>query len=253
MKNLIIYFSGTGNTKILASEFALRTNSEYFSIESAIDFKNKIVENDIITLCFPIHLSSCPMIMVDFMLKYKEEFKGKNVISLATQQFFSGDGALSIRDYLEDINIIYAEHFNMPSNIVNAPVYSKLTRGDIDKSLIKVRKKLDRVVNDLKSNNTVVRGNNKFSYQLGLGQRKAFVKKNRRRDTEVLINDSCILCDNCVKHCPTKNLVNDGERIVNDTYCTLCYRCVNICPKQCISVIGSTKPYYQYYVMDKVI
>ncbi len=220
MKNLIIYFSGTGNTKILAREFALRVNSESFSIESDVDFKSKIIESEIVTLCFPIHLSSCPMILVDFMLKYKEEFRGKDVISFATQQFFSGDGALSIRDYLEDINIIYAEHFNMPSNIVNAPVYSKLTRGDIDKSLVKVRKKLDRVVSDLNASKIVVRGDNKFSYQLGLGQRKAFIKKNKTRSTKVLIDETCILCDKCVKHCPTKNLVNDGESIINDTYCT---------------------------------
>lgn len=253
MNNVVIYFSGTGNTKILANEFAKRIQVDCYSIENGVNFSSIISACDVITICFPIHLSSCPMIMADFLLKYQEEFKGKDIISLATQQFFSGDGALSIRPYLEDVNIIYAKHFNMPSNIVDVPVYSTLTKGNIDKSIVKVRMQLDKVAEDIANNRLSICGKGKLSYQLGMIQRRSFIKYNNKRDIKVAISKECILCDKCVMCCPTKNLVNDKKQIINDSYCTLCYRCVNICPRNAISVFGKHKPYFKYYVIDKEI
>lgn len=139
---IIIYFSGTGNTKFLVKNFGKMMNCQSYSIEEHVDFKKLISQNKTICLCYPIHCSLAPIIFRKFIKNLSEEFKGKKLIIFCSQQFFSGDGARSITDLLEDIDVIYAQHFNMPNNITSLPLFYNLTKMDKKKSLYKTYIKL---------------------------------------------------------------------------------------------------------------
>ncbi len=247
-KGLVLYFSGTGNSKYVAQKFANEMDFNCYSIEDDVDFANVILNSELVTLCYPIHLSSAPIIFVDFIKKYNSYLSKKKLVVFCTQQFFSGDGARSIVEYIDNANVVYAKHFNMPNNIVNIPVYSIMTRRNIDKAITKVDKDISIAVSHIKNNVIKKQGFNKISIKLGIGQRKEFYERYKIRNVKAKVSKDCILCNACVKKCPTKNLKQRKGKIVNNhsSYCTMCMRCVNICPTRAITVLFHNKPKYQY-------
>lgn len=93
MKMVIIYFSGTGNSKYIAEKFADKMKIEAHSIEETIDFKSIFDKTDTIAVCYPIYGSCVTLIMREFVKKYMQFFESKKLIIFCTQMLFSGDGA----------------------------------------------------------------------------------------------------------------------------------------------------------------
>ncbi len=137
--------------------FSKRTDSKCFSIEENIDFENYISKTKIVVFAYPIYGSCVPLIMRNFVYKYKEKLNGKKLIILVTQNLFSGDGARVFTDLLKGINyeVIYAEHFNMPNNICNISFYPLSSSKKSRKYIIDAHKKIDKIINNL--NNGVIK------------------------------------------------------------------------------------------------
>ena len=135
---LMLYFSGTGNSKYIANLFSKKVNAKCYSIEENIDFKKEIKRHNTIAFCYPIYASNVPRIMREFVSKYVEELKDKKLIIFCTQLFFSGDGARVFTDLLPKGygEVIYAEHFNMPNNICNIKIFP-IKNGEETKKYIK--------------------------------------------------------------------------------------------------------------------
>ncbi len=243
---VVIYFSGTGNTRFIAKRFSREMGCDSYSIEEDVDFGKIISESDTIALCYPIHFSQAPLFFMDFIKKHKKQFKGKKIISLCSQQFYSGDGARSIVDLLEDVEVIYAEHFNMQNNITCMPTYYKLTKINNKRCLKHTCKKIKKISKDINNKRIKLKGFNEFSKSLGKTQHLSSESLENKQKKAVKIRETCVLCEKCVKRCPTCNLAVNNNKIVSSNKCTFCMRCVNICPKKSISVLlhGDVKEQY---------
>ena len=246
---VVLYFSGTGNTKYIAKKFANKMGVKSYSIELDNNFEQLISRNDTITFCYPIYGSCVPKIMRMFVEKYKKLLNNKRIIILITQMMFSGDGARVFTDLLDGVRyeVIYAEHFNMPLNIPNIPVIDVKNGEKLKKRIEKADKKLDKICKDI--NNKVIkkRGFNKFSKVVGAKlQRDAFEKMEEKTKNPVKISDNCILCLKCVRVCPMNNLFLNNGKIEQKETCTLCDRCMNKCPKKAITVLCHGKVREQY-------
>lgn len=249
---VVIYFSGTGNSEFVAKRFGKITNSKCFSIEEDVDFTKIIKNNKTITLCFPIHFSRSPVMFQEFLLKYKNEFSGKNIISFATQQAYSGDGAMSVSYILDNVSMIYAEHFNMQNNITSIPIYYKLTKRNNKRCLIKTDQKLRKIAKEILENKVNLKGSSDFGQYLGKTQQMSEDNINNKRSTAVKISNSCISCNKCVRECPTLNLENIDGKICTKDKCTFCVRCVNVCPTKAITVLLHGKVDEQYDIRGLV-
>ncbi len=249
---VVIYFSGTGNTKFIAKKFGKEMKCKSYSIEEDVNFSEIISENSTIALCYPIHFSQAPLLFMDFVGKYKNEFRGKKIISLCSQQFFSGDGARSITDLLEDVEVIYAEHFNMQNNITCMPIYYKLTKRNNRRCLKNTCNKIKVVAKDINNNKVKLKGFNNFSKSMGTTQHISPESIKQKQMKAVKVRESCVLCEKCVKCCPTSNLSQVSGKIVSDNKCTFCMRCINICPKKSISVLLHGNVKEQYFIADKI-
>lgn len=249
---VIIYFSGTGNSEFVAKRFGKITNCKAYSIEENVDFSKIIGNNKIITLCFPIHFSRSPIFFQEFLVKHKEDFSGKKIISFATQQAYSGDGAKSVSYVLDNVEVIYAEHFNMQNNITSMPLYYKLTKRNNKRCLIKTNQKLRFIANEVLADRRKLKGFSKFGELIGKTQNMGDDTIVEKRKNAVKINKDCILCNKCVMECPTNNLENIDSLICSNDSCTFCVRCVNICPKKAITVLIHGKVKEQYDIRNIV-
>lgn len=245
---LILYFSGTGNSKYIASLFSNKMKATCYSIEENIDFTRNIKNHDTIAFCYPIYGSYVPRIMRDFVTKNKENLKNKKLIIFCTQLMFSGDGARAFTDLLPDGygEVIYAEHFNMPNNICNVKIFPIKNGEKTTKYIKSAQSKMDRVCNDIKNGKVKKRGFNKVSNIMGRSQSAYWPDIEQKNKSSVNVDDDCIKCGLCVKLCPMKNLGLGNNKIMQNDDCILCYRCVNACPKKAITVLIHKKPKKQY-------
>ena len=171
---LMLYFSGTGNSKYIANLFSKKVNAKCYSIEENIDFKKEIKRHNTIAFCYPIYASNVPRIMREFVSKYVEELKDKKLIIFCTQLFFSGDGARVFTDLLPKGygEVIYAEHFNMPNNICNIKIFPIKNGEEMKKYIKAAQRKMNRICKDLEKGKVKKRGLNKVSNLIGKSQSK---------------------------------------------------------------------------------
>lgn len=59
MRLLVLYFSGTGNSKFIARQFAAKMGAECHSIEEKTDFKKLFDQVDTVAVVYPIYGDLC--------------------------------------------------------------------------------------------------------------------------------------------------------------------------------------------------
>ena len=243
---VMFYFSATGNSKYIAELFSKNMNAECRSIEENTDFSELIKANEIIGFCYPIYFSRIPRIMREFTGKYINLFGNKKLIIFCTQQILSGDGARAFTDLFPKnySEVIYAEHFFMPSNTF--PITTNTVK--IKKMFNESEQKMQVVCRDIKNNVIKKRGFNILGRALGLIQAPLALPVERKANNSVKINQNCNGCGHCVSICPMNNLVLKDNKITHNHNCTVCYRCVNRCPQKAITVVfhGKVKKQYKY-------
>lgn len=244
---IIVYFSGTGNSRYIAEQFAKRMNINAYSIEEDLEFETIFSKEDTIAVCYPIYGSCVPRIMREFVSRYQTYFKTRKLIIFCTQMLFSGDGARAFARLIPgcDERVIYAEHFLMPNNICNFALFPMTEKEKIKKPQ-KALEKLDLVCSNIQCGIIKKRGWNVFSTLLGKTQNVAYPKIEQQGKGSFCTDESCIGCGLCVKNCPVNNLEMVNGKVVQKENCTLCYRCVNLCPKQSCTVYFHKKPKKQY-------
>ena len=250
---LMLYFSGTGNSKYIAESFSQKIGASCHSIEEEINFTKLIDEHDTIAFCYPIYGSCVPRIMREFVSQHLEKIQYKKLIVFCTQLMFSGDGARAFNDLLPRGygEVIYAEHFNMPNNICNFPIFSVKNGDATTKYLHKAEKKMESVCKHLREGVIKKRGFNSFSKLVGKSQSAFWPEMEEKNKSSVKTDEDCNSCGACVKICPSKNLQLDEKGIVQNNNCIICYRCVNACPQKAITVMGLKKPKTQYKGIKK--
>jgi len=245
---LMLYFSGTGNSKYIAKLFCRNMNAQCHSIEENINFVQLIFSHEKIGFCYPIYGSRVPRIMREFVCRYIECLKDKKIVIFCTQLIFSGDGArvftdMFSRDY---VKVIYAEHFYMPNNVNNLFFLPIENDKIINKKLENAERKMKIVCDNINNRKIIKRGFNIFSRFLGLFQGIFMPMLERKALDNVMVYDKCTLCGLCVSICPMCNFKKLNGKIVTKGNCTMCYRCINKCPENAIAVFLKTKINRQY-------
>lgn len=254
MGMIVLYFSGTGNSEFIAGQFAIKMGAECHSIEERIDFKKLLGLADTVAVVYPIYGSCVPRIMREFVDLHMDEFKAKKLIIFCTQMVFSGDGAKAFARLIPgcEEHILYAEHFNMPNNICNFPLFPMAKKGLVTKPK-KAVKRLDKICRDIRNGVIKKRGWNIFSALLGRTQNVAYPKIEEKARHSFHADASCIKCGLCVRICPMDNLEIVNGQVIQKGNCTICYRCVNACPKQAATVYLKGKPKRQYKGFEKTV
>lgn len=244
---LIFYFSGTGNSKYIATQFALKMDVDCYSIEDDANFAEMLAATDTVAVCYPIYGSCVPRLMREFVAQHRAVLSTKKLIILCTQMMFSGDGAHAFARLLPgcDSHVLYAEHFNMPNNISNFWLFPVRERERIRKKHA-ADKRLERVCRNIQKSIIKRRGWCGFSALLGKLQNTYWLDIAAKQQGSFAADSDCNRCGLCVRRCPVGNLEISGQGIVQKNNCVLCYRCVNLCPQKAATVMLHAKPKAQY-------
>ncbi|MCR1949590.1 EFR1 family ferrodoxin [Clostridium sp. DSM 100503] len=250
MKGLILYFSGSGNTKFIANkieeEFVKNgCDIENHSIEEKINIKN--FEYDYLILGFPKYFEYIPQ---NFM-EYINDNLGMSYKEVKTMIFTTGKDKNKIFfNELEKIllekkyKVIVTKNFKMPDSFIISKNYRNVKNNDLDRIYQSSSNEIkDTVANFLIENYSKEEINN-FKATIMKRLYKFKTKDLYKNSYKFSINSSCDKCNLCVKVCPTRNIEYIGDDIKFRDNCIMCCRCMSCCPKN--AILYKNKKYPQY-------
>ena len=250
MKGIILYFSGTGNTKFIANKVCEEFNKngceiDIYSIEEKIELKN--LSYDYLILGFPKYFEYIPKIFIEYL----EDNLYASPKEIKTMIFSTGkDKAKIYYNELEkkllkkNYKVIVTKNVQMPDSYTLAKGYKKNTPKDLREILDSSLSEIKSVVVNFLTENYMKEDINEFSAALYKTINKLKTKDLYKNSIRFSVNLNCDKCNLCVNICPTENIENIGGEIMFRDNCIMCCRCVNACHKN--SIMYNEKEHTQY-------
>ena len=245
---MIVYFSGTGNSRAVAELLGHTLGEKIEFISPALD---RTDEERVIWVC-PIYSWGLPPVVVEAINGAKCHSHSKHYL-VATHGDDLGNAHRRWRRIIEakGHDAVAAYSVTMPNTYVSLPFFD-VDSADVEKAKlaampgrvaeIAVRIEAEERVDD------VVRGafpGLKSAVIYPVFKRYALSAKS------FTVNDSCISCGICARGCPTHNITQtDGHPSWSDN-CAGCLGCYHICPTHAINRGSATRHKGQYHYPNR--
>lgn len=239
MKAIIIYFTGTGNTRFLADKIndKLEENS-YCTTTFSIDSESKPIslnKYDLIIFSYPIYAFNTPIIFDKYIKKLKLPANKKYIIAKQSGEPLSlnNSSSYSLIKKIQKAkgNFLGEYHFLLPYNI-----HFRYVDNFVKELLNYDEKLLDILIYELNHN---IKREFKKNYLYALN---SFIFKIQRLGGPVnsyfykVDYNKCIHCNKCMNNCPTKSIELKNNKYKFKPTCIMCMRCSFSCPKDAINI-----------------
>ena len=214
---MILYFSGTGNTRWVAQQIAEAVGEQLLYIPDLIkegNYQLTLKADERLGICFPTHGWQPPRIVREFIRKMTISGieKPRFCWALTTCGDSAGEAMTILNKELEKKRMKAESLFSviMPESYVCLPfmytprLYSYVIGGYFNKKMVTDRK---------------------FTVD----------------------SDVCIKCGKCVKVCPVDNIEGTPPVWMHSGKCTSCLACYHYCPVHAINFGKITRKRDQYY------
>lgn len=239
MKIGIFYFSGTGNTKLIA-----KIVKQELKIHNHIVVMHKIEEllrekipfdtkhYDMVGIGYPVHALNAPKLIYHFIQTLAND-AGKRVFLFKTagDPLWKGGPTSLLRKHLKkkEFDVFFEFLEIMPANVVVS----------YDEKLVKQLYQLAEI--DTRNQVQIFLAGQRSLQKLGFfktifsllfstmeSQGVKFVGKCFR------VSSACTNCGSCILACPMQNIIRKNDRIKFKFKCSLCMRCIYSCPANAI-------------------
>jgi ferredoxin len=247
----LYYFSGTGNTFLIANAIkdeleSLDHNVELIGIEKADP--TKISSTKVIGFGFPIAIHSTYPFVREFIeqIKMDASFRIFAFATMAGTKSGIFNYFLNLRKQL-GFTILGIENFRMPNNFFPKSIDSISNEERVEESLIQARmfarSLVDSTQEELKKD-FVSRIYNPISHLKGMW---SMVRKIYPFSVDY---EKCSKCNLCIHNCPVKNITRRESQIIFEDRCELCMRCISYCPQHAIFVPEKDYQLYQRNIQE---
>lgn len=243
MNIAIFYFSGTGNTRMVARKYceSFTANGNLCTLfELPLKRQIDITEFDLVGFGYPIHSFNAPQIVLQFAKTLpKRKIKKGETPKRAFIFKSSGEpvkmsrvSSLKLTDILKKRGLYVANEYQyvMPYNMIFRHTdHQAYVMWETAKKLIP----LDCA--------DILKGTERREKKMPLGRFLAWVLRIEHGGAHIIgagykATDECIGCGMCANNCPTDNIkMKDGKPNFGNK-CLICARCSFNCPKDCIKI-----------------
>ena len=257
---MIFYFSGTGNTRWVATQIAEAIGEELFYIPDLIRenrYEFEVKEGERIGFCFPTHGWQVPRIVRDFIKQLVLPNKTSNFCWALTTCGDNVGEAMTILNKELALKGLEAETLfsvMMPETYVCLP-FMKTDPEDKERWKIKnAQHQLHHIISIVKDRKRGIEELDKgptprlYSYVIGgYFNKRMITDKKFTVDSEV-----CIKCGKCQKVCPVDNISGTPPEWIHNGRCTCCLACYHYCPVHAINYGKITRKREQYFFNKRV-
>jgi ferredoxin len=262
MNSEIYYFSGTGNSLVVARDIAEKINGTLISIPGRM--KEEIIkpDADLIGLVFPVFYatndSGIPLIVERFVNKL-ENLGSKYIFAVCTCGYMPGTTIENLGKAIASRGGKLAAGFTLRMTAKN------ISEKKHQKMRIERKKKIEAIsdyVNNRREGKFETRGWLRkiilaplralekpiFMYRyrrLSSTFKKSFKDLIPLADRSFRSNNNCTGCGTCTRVCPVNNIKLVDDKPVWLHHCENCYACYAWCPKN--AVCGDIVSYNDWY------
>lgn len=233
----IYWFSGTGNTLLIAERIQKTLESRGFVVHREMikrDMTIDLQDHHDIGIVVPVAVQSTYPLVWDF-IKALPQGEGRSVFLADTLEMYSGGivGPMKVMLEAKNYKCLGAKEFRMPSSMETHPVKAKLESRSIPKRL----KAVDQFVKSLIDGKTKWADTSAFSEKMkAIGDDRAIWTQTSQRIT--VSHEDCILCGACERQCPMQAIRIQEQVKIDHESCIACMRCGNYCPKNAFRLSG---------------
>lgn len=244
MKNVIYYFTGTGNSLKVAKDIAESLeDTELVRITHDLKIDEEPVQCDRVGLVTPVYMGSLPFMVQEFLEKLKVNHNAY-IFIVATCGGSEGIALEEARNILSKNNVSVSAGFSfrLPAN--NQTSYAPKSTSKQQRLFKNYDLKINHTIEKINNFSIVKIGNSAIMgkiYKLGA---KYF--NPRESDVNFYSEESCKGCGACAKMCPARNIIIENGKPTWLHRCERCSACLQFCPYQSIQFKQKTKKWGRY-------
>lgn len=254
---MILYFSGTGNTKWAATALSEKTGEKLIDITDVAntDVSYKLEEGERLGFCFPVHGWRPPLIVRKFIKRLSViNPEGHYCYALCT----TGDNVGEAIDIFEKDLGKKGIHLDGAFSLIMPESYVGLPFMDVD-TPEKEKQKKRKAAEDLERFAEMITERKKGIRDLVIGRwpkinsrliGSCFVKYLITDKPFYVAEDKCIKCGKCAEACPVNDIIwskGSMPKWKHNGSCLSCFACYHHCPKHAIEYGKRTKNKGQYF------
>jgi ferredoxin/flavodoxin len=248
MKNVVFYFSGTGNCLKVAKELsAALSDTGLYSMGNA-GVPAIGADTQSVGFVYPTYFWGMPAAVQRFAKALRpEELRGKYLYAIIT---YGGSPVNALRGFAalmkrRGLPIAYGVTLQMCSNYVL--MYDM--KQDVASAAAASDAALRPIVSDI-----AARRENKIGHSLFLANiiNKNFTRSAPGKDRGYRISDACTGCGLCAQICPVSNIRMENGKPVYAHHCEVCVACIQYCPARAIDFKDATQKRGRYHHPDIV-
>lgn len=246
---MILYFSGTGNSRYAARRLAEQLKDEAVSINTYLkEEKQGVFESSRpYVFVMPTYAWQMPRVVVSF-LKNARLSGSRKAYFVLTCGGSVGNAAETARRLCEEKGLVFQglEPVVMPDNyLVMFPVPG---REECRRMVEKAVPVLDGLAALIGEDKPFSRRKAGLVGRLESGPVNALFYRYQISPKKFRVKESCVGCGKCAQLCPLNNVHLENSRPQWGDHCTHCMACISVCPVQAIEYGKGTEGKNRYYL-----
>lgn len=272
MSIVIYYFSGTGNSYVVAKEIAQKVQADLVSIPKVVDMETVQTDAECIGIVFPSYLaalSGLPLIVERFVKKIAQ-IEAKRIFAVCTCGGYECVNALQplhnlkrlIRTCGGQLSAAYSTRLPM-NNLDYDHIPIPITR-DHEVIIQQCHMKIDDICDHiLKKKGTKYKiAKNLFNVMMKplyklmqpsvmnslkekakepMDTKRKYVELIPLTDKSIVVDEKCTGCGTCAKICPAHNIKIVASKPEFQHQCEMCFACDEWCPANAIHHWGRSE------------
>lgn len=249
---MILYFSGTGNTKYVANLLAKELDDVVIDLLTSIkDDKPVTFKSETpFVLCFPSYIMNIPVFIKKFLQNVTLE-GSKYVYSVITCASESGIASLSIKEIVENKGKTYYGNCDvvMANNYVVNTRFNSTPDNEIKFCIKEAKIDVKRIAMFISNTHSFKLKKVSFVKKLMIKTVESVYVKTGQSSEPFHNNGKCISCGKCVSLCHVNKIHFDASKHpIWEKSCMHCMSCIGNCPVEAIDYGDVTQNKVKYSI-----
>ena len=246
---MIIYFSGTGNSKFIADGLAEMLNETCESIPQLIDEKQyiDIKDGENLVIVYPTYAWQPPAIVLNYLKKIKISANAV-VTAITTVGGEAGNGMSVLGKALDSrgFKLTNTASVKMPDNFI--AMFEMPTEQEIKDCIVTAKSFIEKIGGLLLSKKQFTLADEGKMATLKTSLVYPLFKTLMISPKKFKNNDKCINCGKCIDICPTHNISIIANQVTWGKDCQWCMACIQRCPFEAIEYGNKTQKKPRYFL-----